>query len=32
MLIDSEKKIREADILLRNVKGSFTIQNEKILA
>lgn len=27
---DSDKKIAEADLLLRNVKGSFTLQNEKM--
>ena len=27
---DSDKKIKEADILLRNVRGSFTHQNSKV--
>jgi hypothetical protein len=31
MLADVEKKISEADILLWNVKGAFTLQNDKIV-
>jgi hypothetical protein len=30
-LADAEKKISEADILLRNVKGAFALQNDKIV-
>lgn len=30
-LADADKKISEAEILLRNVKGAFALQNDKVM-